>query len=298
MSKVLITGITGSLGQTVMKKLLGEGHTVIGYSRDELKQSQIPAHQRFTAVLGDIRDQRRLIETSRGVDTLYHFAALKRIEFGENNPDEFKMTNVEGTDNVLGAQRVNGIKRVVLSSTDKACYPVNVYGATKLLAERSVLRNQNNVVCRYGNVLASRGSVVPMFVESLLRERAVYITDPRMTRFFITLEGAAAFVTNKGSAKKGGLFTPDIKGCRIIDLANAVSVVLGLGTPTIKIIGTRPGEKLHECLRTEFEGGDLFSNTCEQFTPTEIVALIEPIVNHIIGKKPEKKLKVRAEAHA
>lgn len=290
MAKYFITGITGSLGQAVMRKLLkDEKNQVIGYSRDELKQSQIPSHQRLTLYIGDIRDQRRLVEATRDVDVIFHFAALKRIEAGEENPDEFKATNVNGTDNVLYAQRSNGVRRVVLSSTDKACFPQNVYGATKLLSERSVLRNQNNVVCRYGNVLASRGSVVPMFVDSILREKTVYITDPKMTRFFITLDQASDFVISRGLGKKGGLYIPNIKGAGIIDVASTVAVLLGVKSPKMKIIGSRPGEKLHEVLRCPYEGGELTSENCERFTDKELLELVRPIVESITGVSTQKR---------
>lgn len=297
MAKYFVTGVTGSLGQIVTQKLLKNGHQVIGYSRDELKQSQIPVDPNLTLFLGCVRDQRRLIEATRGVDTIFHFAALKRIELGENNPDEFKATNVNGTDNVLGAQRANGVWRVVLASTDKACFPQNVYGATKLLSERSVLRNKNNVVCRYGNVIASRGSVIPMFVDSLLRESRVYITDPKMTRFFITLDQASDFVIGRGLGKKPGLHIPDIKGANIIDVASAVATLLQIKSPKIKIIGTRPGEKTHEVLRCDYEGSYLSSEICDRFSERELLELVRPIVESVVGRTvPLKKRPL--EGHA
>lgn len=282
--RILITGISGSLGQSVMKTLLqDEENQVIGYSRDELKQSQVPKHKNLTMILGDIRDQRRLIESTRDVDMVLHFAALKRIDAMEENPEECIATNILGTENVLGAQRTNRIPRVVLSSTDKAAYNVNVYGASKLISERLVLRNQNNVVCRYGNVLASRGSVIPMFVESLIKSSTVFITDPNMTRYFISLDDATKFVVNSAFMPSGGLKIPQLKACNIVDLAMCVADLLMILKPNVVITGPRPGEKTHEDMRTEFEGAPMNSEFAPKFSKEELKNLIAPIVTQILG---------------
>ena len=287
MVKYFITGITGSLGRAVTEKLLEDPDAhVIGYSRDELKQSEIPFHPRLTLVLGDVRDQRRLTEATRGVDIIYHFAALKRVDKMEENPEECIATNIEGTMNVLGAQRTNKIKRVVLSSTDKAAHSETVYGSSKFLSEKLVLRNPHNVVCRYGNVLASRGSVIPMFVDSIRKHGFVNITHPAMTRFFISIDEAAKFVVGHSFRIEGGLKIPDLKGCKIIDLADVICHIMGFTTLKVKLIGIRNQEKLHECMRTDVEGGLMMSHLVEQFTRHELIKLVEPIVMKLIKESP------------
>ena len=283
MARYLITGVTGTLGQEVMKKLLLDCHEVVGYSRDELKQSLIPKDPKLTLYLGDVRNRERMIEASRGVDVIFHFAALKRIDSMEENPEECIETNVVGTQNVLSAQRLNRIRRVVLSSTDKAAHPETVYGASKLMAERLVLRNPNNVVCRYGNVLASRGSVIVSFIDSIIKEKTIYITDPEMTRFFLTAQEASHFVTRSAFGEKGGLKIPKLKACKIIDLAHAIADVLGVDKPKMKIIGVRGIEKTHEILTMPCDGGIQASNMAIQLTKSEIKRLVHPIVEEITG---------------
>lgn len=279
--KIMITGITGTLGQAVMKDLLAdEKYHVYGYSRDEKKQSEIPKHERLTLILGDVRDQRRIIESSRDMDMILHFAALKRVDTLEENPEESIETNVRGTMNVLGAQRINKIRRVVLSSTDKACKPINVYGFCKALSEKLVLRNKNNVVVRYGNVLASRGSAILDFIESMSKRGEISLTHKEMTRFFMKIEDAASFVIDSAFKAEGGLRIFDkMKACKITDMADAIALSIGTSNYAIKDIGMRPGEKLHEDLFHEYErDGSLSSLTAPQFTKLELKALVEPIV--------------------
>lgn len=277
--QILVTGFTGSLGTVLVKRLLEAGHWVTGYSRDELKQAQYFKHDRLNMYVGDVRDRDRLIEASRGKNIIFHLAALKRVESLEENPEEAVKTNIEGTDNVLHAQRVNRISRVVLSSTDKACYPVNIYGVTKAAAERLVLRNPNNVVCRYGNVIGSRGSVVPMFVRSLERDRMVEITDRRMTRFWWPLEDAAGFVEHCGLRSNGGLFIPPLQASTVVDMAAAVAECIGVTDYKVKDIGLRPGEKLHETMRTSQEG-QLFSSdqTEHHFAPSHLKHMVQKVI--------------------
>ncbi len=278
MKNIFISGVSGTLGQAVTSLLLSRGDVKItGYSRDELKQSQLPDLDKITLYIGDIRDRERLIEATRGMDMIFHFAALKRVDTLEANPEEAYKTNVVGTDNILHAQRHNKIRRVTFSSTDKAAYPINVYGACKKIGESLVLRNQENVVCRYGNVLASRGSVVPVFIDAIKNGRPCTITDMRMTRFFIRIEDAAKFVVSSAFATGGGLKLPAMKGCKMTDLANAIGVILNKPV-SFKDVGIRPGEKIAECLRMEHEGGAIFSDTADQFTEKELVELLTPIV--------------------
>lgn len=284
---IFITGITGTLGQAVLKDLLeDEKHHVFGYSRDEKKQSDIPAHPRLTLILGDVRDQRRLNEATRGMDLILHFAALKRVDTLENNPEESIETNVNGTMNVLGAQRINKVRRVVLSSTDKACKPINVYGYCKALSEKLVLRNKNNVVVRYGNVLGSRGSAVPAFIESISKRSEVSLTHKEMTRFFIRIEDAAAFVIDCAMRADGGLkIYEKMKACKIIDLVEVIASTFGDSKFSIKDIGMRPGEKIHEDLFHEYERGhSLTSANAPQFTKSELKGLVEPLVHQLCPK--------------
>lgn len=281
---ILVTGITGTLGQAVTNILLERKDVhVFGFSRDEKKQADIPYHPRLTLILGDVRDQRRLIEQSRGMDMIFHFAALKRVDTLEKNPEESIQTNVEGTINVLGAQRANKIERVVFSSTDKACKPINVYGHCKALSEKLVLRNPRNVVVRYGNVLASRGSAVLSFIDSIKKEEPVNITDLHMTRFFIRIEDAAKFVVKSAFEEAGGLkIIEDMKSCYITDLASAIGRVMGKKEVEFKLVGSRPGEKIDEDLVHEFERDHArTSRSSRMFTRTELEELIRPIVKEL-----------------
>lgn len=277
--KIFITGITGSLGTAVTKELLSQTEAqIFGYSRDEHRQQKFIKDDRITLILGDIRDRDRLLESTRGMDLIFHFAALKHVDLLELNPEESIKTNVEGTENVLHAQRLNRVPRVVLSSTDKAALPINTYGFCKALAEKLVMRNSKNVVCRYGNVLASNGSVVPIFVESLKRAGHVNLTDEQMNRFFITLEAASKFVVTCGLGPVGGLHIPEMKSAKMIDVASAIAQILDLSQLKVKIVGMRPGEKISECLRAPHEGDSVFSDTAERFTKMELLDLLYPIV--------------------
>lgn len=296
LKKVMVTGISGTLGQAVSKILLQDPYIeIIGFSRDEQKQSMISPHKRLTLVLGDVRDSRRVTEASRDCDMILHFAALKMVDTLEHNPEESIATNILGTENVLGAQRTNKIKRVVLSSTDKAVYPINVYGNCKALAEKLVLRNSNNVVVRYGNVLASRGSVIPMFIKSLKDDGTVRVTDTEMTRFFLRIDDAAKYVIHHAFGKEGGLKINPMKSVKIVDLAKAVAEIIGVQHPKMIITGIRPGEKIHEDLIAKHEGDFLNSLTADKFSKEELIELLTPVVKsvnthirvQVIRRRPE-----------
>jgi len=279
--KVLITGITGTLGTHVARLLLEDGHEVIGYSRDELKQVQFPWKSKCTLYLGDVRQTDRLLEAARGVEVIYHFAALKHVDKLEENPEEGVQTNIGGTSNALHAQRIHSIQKVVLSSTDKACLPINLYGMTKGIAERLVLRNPNNVVCRYGNVAASRGSVIPTFVKSIEEDGCIRITDRRMTRFWVKPEDAAIFIYLQSQRPTGGLRIPQMKAYPVVSLGNLIGEILGK-KPNILEIGIRAGEKIHEDLRTDDEGGKMNSSDRSLwYTEKEMRDLIEETVNSL-----------------
>jgi len=255
---ILITGGTGSFGRAFVRALL-ERHRparVIVFSRDELKQfemQQIFAAPAMRYFLGDVRDRDRLMLAMRGVDYVVHAAALKQVPAAEYNPMECVKTNIHGAENVIQAALANGVQKVIALSTDKAANPINLYGATKLAADKLFVAANNIAggnptrfaVVRYGNVVGSRGSVVPFF-RKLIAEgaRELPITDPRMTRFWISLAQAVDFVFRNFARMQGGeIFVPKIPSVRIVDLAEAMAP----GLPH-KIIGIRPGEKLHEVM--------------------------------------------------
>lgn len=255
-SSVLITGGTGSFGKAFIQKLLSlpDGPRRIAiFSRDELKQSdlrQTMTDERLRWFLGDIRDKERLARALHGVDYVVHAAALKQVDTAEYNPFEFVKTNVLGSQNVIDASIDAGVKKVVALSTDKASSPINLYGATKLTADKLFIAANNYstpsgtrmAVVRYGNVMGSRGSVIPLFRRLIAEGVPLPITDPRMTRFWITLDQAVDFVLDSFASMQGGeLYVPRIPSMRMTDLAEAMAP----GHAT-EVIGIRPGEKLHE----------------------------------------------------
>lgn len=264
---ILITGGTGSFGKKLVK-LISERWTprrLVIFSRDELKQyemaqefppSEMPYLRYF---IGDVRDQARLEMAMRDIDYVFHAAALKHVPIAEYNPMECVKTNIMGAENVVNACINSGVKRVVALSTDKAASPINLYGATKLASDK-IFCAANNLsgrdgcrfsVVRYGNVVGSRGSVVPFF-KKLVAEGAEFlpITDERMTRFWITLEQGVNFVLSSLALMQGGeIFVPKIPSTRVVDLAKSVAPHL-----PHKVIGIRPGEKLHETMVAEDDG--------------------------------------------
>ena len=258
---VLITGGEGSFGHAFVKYLLGKPQPPIIriFSRDEFKQYQMQqefSSNRLRFLLGDVRDVSRLERAMDGVDIVVHAAALKQIPAAEYNPFEPIKTNILGTQNVIEACLNTGVKKAILISSDKAAHPVNLYGATKLCAEKLFV--QGNVyggskktkftVVRYGNVLGSRGSVVPLWQEQKANG-VITITDKHMTRFWITLPQASALIERVIFLMTGReIFIPKLPSIKIIDLARAIAPKAKL-----KIAGIRPGEKLHEVLITEEE---------------------------------------------
>ena len=255
-SSVLITGGTGSLGKALVRHLLTHEKVrrIAIFSRDELKQhhmrNEFNNDSRLRWFLGDIRDIDRLKRALHNVDFVFHAAALKQVDTGEYNPMEFIKTNVLGSQNVIDACIETGVKRVVALSTDKASSPINLYGATKLTADKLFIAANNYSysygttfsVVRYGNVMGSRGSVIPFFKQLADEGGPLPITDLRMTRFWISIEQAVSFVVDSLKMMRGGeLYVPRIPSMKIIDLAKAVA-------PDAKLeeVGMRPGEKLHE----------------------------------------------------
>ena len=255
-SSVLITGGTGSLGKALIDFLLKETKVrrIAIFSRDELKQHHLRIalgdDPRLRWFLGDIRDLDRLKRALHGVDYVIHAAALKQVDTGEYNPMEFVKTNVLGSQNVSDASIEAGVKRVVALSTDKASSPINLYGATKLTADKLFIAANNYSfaygttfsVVRYGNVMGSRGSVIPFFQDLAAQGKPLPITDLRMTRFWISIESAVRFVIDSLEMMTGGeLYVPKIPSMKIVDLAHAVD-----SEAKLEEIGMRPGEKLHE----------------------------------------------------
>lgn len=253
---ILITGGTGSFGKQYTQTLLSryKPKKIIIFSRDELKQFEMqqeysePCMRYF---IGDVRDRERLMQAMKGVDYVIHAAAMKQVPAAEYNPMECIKTNIDGAENVIQAAIENDVKKVIALSTDKAANPVNLYGATKLCSDKLFVAANNMVggdtprfaVVRYGNVVGSRGSVVPFFRKLLAEGKTTLpITDYRMTRFWITLQQGVDFVIKNFSRMKGGeIFVPKIPSVTMLDLAKAIA-------PDIDTeeVGIRPGEKLHE----------------------------------------------------
>ena len=287
---VLVTGGTGSFGKKFIRVLLEEKNPakVIVFSRDELKQHEMRMagfnQDTLRYFIGDIRDKERMRRAMEGVDIAVHAAALKQVPACEYNPMEAIKTNIMGTSNVIDAALDVGVKKVLALSTDKAVNPVNLYGATKLAAEKLAVQSnayaggrETRFSCvRYGNVVGSRGSVVPKFFQ--LRETGkLTVTDERMTRFWITLEQGVNFVINCIETMHGGeVFVPKIPSTTIVDLARAISP-----DAEIEFIGIRPGEKLHEVLISEDEA----RSTVE----LEDMYVVQPAVSPWFGYEWDKQ---------
>lgn len=260
---VLITGGTGSFGKKFIETILDRYQDVkkiIIYSRDELKQSLIkqkyPAYDypQLRFFIGDVRDKERLTQACEGVDVIIHAAAIKQVDTAEYNPTECIRTNIDGAENVIHAALACGVKDVVALSTDKACAPINLYGATKLASDK-LFAAANNIrgskdikfsVVRYGNVMGSRGSVIPFFLEKR-KDGELPITHREMTRFNISLQAGVDLVMFALGHHLGGeIFIPKIPSYKILDIAEAVAPEC-----TIRDVGIRPGEKLHEEMITD-----------------------------------------------
>lgn len=252
---ILITGGTGSLGKELVKRLKKYQCNIIVYSRDEGKQAlSFSGDSRVFTIIGDIRDYDKLLVSFKKhkPDYVIHTAALKRIDDMEFHPDECVKTNILGSENVARAALESGVKKCILISTDKACQPVNVYGSSKFIAERIFTNydfNSSGTIfssVRYGNVIASRGSFIPLWMEMINDNKKIRVTDAEMTRFLFTLDDAVDTVLNALYNSVGGeVFVPKINSYTIMDVVNALSRITNKEVQ-YDVVGIRPGEKLHE----------------------------------------------------
>lgn len=264
---IFISGATGSFGKQMITKLLSidEVKRIVIFSRDELKQFELQKtfkSNKLRYFLGDVRDLERLKTALKKIDYVIHAAALKQVPAAEYNPEEFIKTNILGAENIIKASIFNNVKKVIALSTDKATEPVNLYGATKLVADKLFVSANNTIgdqkisfsVVRYGNVLNSRGSVLPIFIKYHKEgKNKIPITHKEMTRFFITLDQGVDYVLNFLNIMKGGeIFIPKIKSTKIIDIAKAINKNF-----KFDIIGVRPGEKIHEYLCSKSDSGNI-----------------------------------------
>ena len=286
---ILITGGTGSFGKKMISKLLlTKANKIIVYSRDELKQSEMMEEiqdNRLRYFIGDVRDLPRLKIACNNVDLLIHAAALKQVPSSEYNPNECIKTNIQGAVNVIEASLENNVSKVIALSTDKASNPINLYGATKLAADKLFISANNFVkknnsrfsVVRYGNVIGSRGSVIPFFKKIYEEKGYVTITDKNMTRFMISLNEAVEFVIFALRDMSGGeIFVKKIPSMNIIDIAKAINSSIKL-----KYIGIRAGEKLHEQMISEED-----ANLTYEFK--SYFKIVSPIIPESVRKKTLK----------
>ena len=263
---LLLTGGTGSFGNAVLKRFLSSGIGEIRiFSRDEKKQDDM--RKRYTNAnlkfyIGDVRDQRSVAQAMRGVDYVFHAAALKQVPSCEFHPMEATKTNIIGTENVLEAAIAAGVQRVVVLSTDKAVYPINAMGISKAMMEKVMVATSRNlegtatVICgtRYGNVMASRGSVIPLFVDQVFAGKPITITNPNMTRFMMTLADAVDLVIYACQhGNNGDIFVQKAPSATVDTLAKAILRLMGRPDHPVNIIGTRHGEKLYEALLSREE---------------------------------------------
>lgn len=264
--KLLITGGTGSFGNAVLRRFLDTDIAEIRiFSRDEKKQDDMRkayGNTKLKFYIGDVRDYQSILNATRGIDYIYHAAALKQVPSCEFHPMEAVKTNVLGTENVLEAAIANQVKRVVCLSTDKAVYPINAMGISKAMMEKVMVAKSRNVdqtktiICgtRYGNVMASRGSVIPLFVDLIKSGEPLTITDPNMTRFMMTLDDAVDLVIYAFQhGNSGDIFVQKAPAATIKTLAIALKELLNVNDYPINVIGTRHGEKLYEALLSREE---------------------------------------------
>jgi UDP-N-acetylglucosamine 4,6-dehydratase len=263
---LLITGGTGSFGNAILERFLKTGIREIRiFSRDEKKQDDMRKHYdnpKLKFYLGDVRDSGSLVAVMRGVDFVFHAAALKQVPSCEFHPMQAVQTNIIGTENVLNNAIAAGVRRVVCLSTDKAVYPINAMGISKAMMEKVMVATSRNlegtgtVICgtRYGNVMASRGSVIPLFMQQVAEGRQITITDPTMTRFMMSLQDAVDLVLYAFQhGRNGDIFVQKAPAATVDTIARAILEMMGKPDHPVVVIGSRHGEKLHECLLSSEE---------------------------------------------
>lgn len=281
--QVCIVGGTGTLGNALIKAL----HTynkITVFSRDELKQQLLKKrYPEITCILGDIRDPQSIERALKGMQVVFHVAALKHVDVLEANPLESYKTNVQGTINVANACVENGVNHCVFSSTDKAVLPINTYGYCKALSE-SYLLNLNGQgetkfsVFRWGNVLGSRGSVIHSFIKTLKEEHRIYLTDKRMTRFWIHIDQAVDFmVGNYRHAPKDKVMVPYMEAASVARVAATIAKLLGISEYETQIIGLRKGEKIHECLESNHDFC-IRSDTANRISDEQLEKMLAPLI--------------------
>lgn len=282
--KYLILGATGTLGRAMINELLKRDDTEVirALSRDEFKLSLLKREEpdpRIETVIGDIRDYESIEPHFDGIDTVMHFAALKRIPEMESQPRESLKTNVLGTLNVIDAAIVSDVAHVVFSSTDKACAPVNTYGACKFLSEQLVLnanrRSRTNFSAyRWGNVAGSRGAAISQFYDSIKNGIPAHLTDERMGRFWIKIQDAVNFILSTYQSPSDKVRVPEMKAATVVRVLASIAR-LTKRDATYKVIGSRPGEKMQEDILFDFETGQtLNSGNAPQYTDAELDELI------------------------
>lgn len=284
LKSILIIGGTGTLGTALIKRLYNENLNIKVLSRDEHKQYRLKKqYPKIEFVLADIRDRHSINRHFEGIDTVFHFAALKHIDILEENPVESIKTNILGTINVCESAIANNVKYLIFSSTDKACDPINVYGHCKAISEKLVLNYNKNSrtifsVYRWGNVINSNGSALPFFIDCIKNGRNIPLTHKDMSRFFITIEQAIEYILKTFPfASNEVMVHPDMKAARMDTVIQVIAELLNKNI-MIEITGLRLGEKIDECLYSKYSGHFIDSKICDQYTKDELISLIRPML--------------------
>ena len=287
----LIIGGTGTLGKALIKRIGEEFCTVL--SRDEFKQKKLKEEfPNIETVLGDVRDKKTLVDPMRGVTKVYHLAALKHVDILEKHPQEAFKTNYQGVVNSFEQAIESKVSDFYFTSTDKAVLPINSYGMSKSMAERYLINASNNkigpdiYIFRWGNILGSRGSVLSYFLKTLLEENIAFVTDHRMSRFWLKIEDVANFLVDKESldhlVTKENIFIPNCKSSLVIDLVAAIAKCINLESYKIYDTGIRPGEKIDECLSQEYGSPFRSSKNKFMYSVSELVDFIQPLIKDMM----------------
>lgn len=281
---ILIIGGTGTLGVALLNELTKFDHNITVLSRDEQKHYRLKKiYPNVNFVIGDIKDIGSINPHFKGVDSVFHVAALKHIDILENHIEESIKTNIIGTLNAIKCAQLNQVKNFMFSSTDKAVDPINVYGHCKAISEKLVLNankesNTNFTVFRWGNIINSNGSALPFFIDKIKKGEEIPLTHINMSRFFLTIENAVGFILSKYEEPSNEVYVhPEMKAARIFDVIKVIAKMLDKPY-SIKLVGLRPGEKIDECLYSKYSGRFLDSKVCDQYTESELEELIRPML--------------------